>query len=57
MTMLLTERQADEGWCCRHNCCGPGSWCCAHADAHSHPVDSDGEPTGEVIFLGPETAV
>lgn len=31
-TTPLTDTQADEGFCCRSVCCGPGSWCCGHAN-------------------------
>lgn len=24
------------GYCCRGECCGPGSWCCANAGEHKH---------------------
>ena len=27
----------DDCYCCRGECCGPGSWCCAHAGEHEHP--------------------
>ncbi len=27
--------------CCRGECCGPGSWCCAHAGEHSHDGDAE----------------
>lgn len=23
-------------YCCRGECCGPGSWCCARAGKHDH---------------------
>lgn len=39
---VLTERQREEGWCCRDSCCGPGSWCCGHANPHEHPEFNDG---------------
>lgn len=41
----LTERQADEGFCCREECCGPGSWCCSHAN-DSHRCAGDDELPG-----------
>ena len=22
--------------CCTNDCCGPGSYCCAHANPHTH---------------------
>lgn len=26
-----------DDYCCRGECCGPGSWCCSHAGPHNHP--------------------
>lgn len=37
--LVRNERQSEEGWCCRDSCCGPGSWCCAHANPHEHPEE------------------
>lgn len=30
--------------CCRDECCGPGSWCCAHAGPHEHPELDEAPP-------------
>lgn len=30
---------ADMDYCCRGECCGPGSWCCEHAGPHTHDDD------------------
>ena len=32
----------DGSYCCKGECCGPGSWCCARAGEHEH--DPDDEP-------------
>lgn len=26
-----------EPQCCTDDCCGPGSYCCSHANPHEHP--------------------
>lgn len=55
----LTDRQADEGWCCRGECCGPGSWCCSHANP-DHACTGDDELPGmweHADFLGGATDV
>lgn len=28
--------QLPDDWCCRGECCGPGSWCCGRAGTHAH---------------------
>lgn len=40
---VLSELQREEGFCCLIDCCGPGSWCCAHCHPHEHPeLDEEG---------------
>lgn len=35
--------------CCLDNCCGPGSWCCQHANSHTHTSDGSVVPTSITI--------
>lgn len=42
--------------CCKDgDCCGPGSWCCAHAGKHSHEEEwdyPDGYDRADLLFGG-----
>ena len=31
----------DDNYCCRGECCAPGSWCCGHAGPHEHDLEDD----------------
>lgn len=37
----MNDLQTYEGYCCLDGCCGPGSWCCKHANPHTHEDDDD----------------
>lgn len=46
----LNEIQIEEGFCCRNECCGGGSWCCAHAD-EGHRCSGDDESRTQYLSM------
>ena len=57
ITVGRHESVKRDEYCCRGECCGPGSWCCNRAGPHDHEELSDPGSCGAVWGEGHQCAL